>query len=158
MKKVITFIASGFGLGYSPIASGTVGSLLGIPIIFFLCQMGVGWQVAACVGLVVVAVPICGIAEEYYDTRDDGRIVADEFMTLPICMIGLPWSPWMVIVAFLTCRFFDILKPPPAKQAELLYGGLGIVMDDVLASLYSLAVNHLIWRFAWPYIAGFLPQ
>ncbi len=157
MKKVVTFIAAGFGLGYSPVASGTIGSLLGIPIIILLSPLTVGWQVGICVGLVLLAIPMCGIAEEYFDKGDDGRIVADEYMTLPICMIGLPWDPYFMVVAFLTCRFFDILKPPPARQCEQLNGGLGVVMDDVVASLMSLGTNYLIFYFVWPFVtANFL--
>lgn len=159
MKKFVAFIAAGFGLGYSPVASGTFGSLLGIPIIFFLCSISLTWQIGVCVGLVLIAIPICGVAEDYYDTTDDGRIVADEFMTLPICMIGLPFTltnPWMMVTAFLTCRFFDIIKLPPARQCEQLSGGLGVVMDDVVASLMSLGTNHLLFWVVWPIVKPYL--
>jgi phosphatidylglycerophosphatase A len=59
----------------------------------------------------------------------------------------LPWSPWVLLIAFLSCRFFDIVKPPPANQLQRLRGGFGIVIDDVVASLYSLAFNHAVYGF-----------
>lgn len=152
MKKLAVLLANGFGLGLSPIASGTVGTLLAFPIVWLMCRLlempgGVLWQCAIAVVLSLVAIPICGVAEKHYGTKDDGRVVADEYLTFPICMIGLPWSPWVLLVAFLSCRFFDIVKPPPANQLQRIHGGFGIVIDDVFASLYSLAFNHLVYWF-----------
>ncbi|MBT3194200.1 MAG: phosphatidylglycerophosphatase A [Verrucomicrobia bacterium] len=152
MKKLAVLLANGFGLGLSPIASGTVGTLLALPIVWLFCQLlevsgGVVWQCVIALGLSLLAIPICSVAEKHYGTKDDGRIVADEYLTFPICMIGLPWNPWVLLVAFLSCRFFDIVKPPPANQLQRIRGGFGIVVDDVMASLYSLAFNYLVFRF-----------
>jgi phosphatidylglycerophosphatase A len=151
MRKLAVLLANGFGLGLSPIASGTVGTLLALPIVWFFCQLltvsgGIFWQCIVALVLSLVAIPICGAAEKHYGTKDDGRIVADEYLTFPICMIGLPWNPWVLLVAFLSCRFFDIVKPPPANQLQRIRGGVGIVVDDVMASLYSLAFNYLFIR------------
>jgi phosphatidylglycerophosphatase A len=152
MRKLAVLLANGFGLGLSPIASGTVGTLLAFPIVWLMCRLlemsgGVLWQCAIAIALSLVAVPICSVAEKHYGTKDDGRVVADEYLTFPICMIGLPWSPWVLLIAFLSCRFFDIVKPPPANQLQRIRGGFGIVIDDVFASLYSLAFNHAIYWF-----------
>jgi phosphatidylglycerophosphatase A len=154
MKKLAVLLANGFGLGLSPFASGTVGTLLALPIVWWFCQLlespggmvGILVQCAVAIALCLVAIPICSAAEKHYGTKDDGRIVADEYLTFPICMIGLPWNPWVLLIAFLSCRFFDILKPPPARQLERIPGGTGIVADDVMASFYSLIFNHLaVW-------------
>jgi phosphatidylglycerophosphatase A len=59
-------------------------------------------------------------------------------------MLGLPREPWLLAAAFLSARFFDIVKPPPARRLQALGGGLGVAIDDILASLYSLAAN---WAF-----------
>lgn len=93
-RRAIAFMATGFGLGYSPVASGTVGSLWGVVIVGGMAAWGFPlWlYLAACIGLSALAVPICDIAEGVFGGKDDGRIVADEFMTFPICMIGLPVS------------------------------------------------------------------
>ena len=147
-RRVISLvIATGFGLGYSPFASGTVGTLLGIGLVGLMQWIpGLIFQSAAALVLTVAAIPFCHDAEAVFARKDDGRIVADEYLTFPICMLGLPFSPAIVVIAFLTNRAFDILKPPPARALQRIEGGLGIVIDDVVAALYSLAANHILFR------------
>jgi phosphatidylglycerophosphatase A len=148
MKTLVLALATGFGLGRSPVASGTVGALLGVPIALALGVLAPSWQIAAAAVLALAAIPICSAAEAQLGRKDDGRIVADEYLTLPICFLGLPWAahPWLIGLAFVTHRVMDIIKPPPARQAQNLQGGLGIVLDDVCAALYALAVNHaVVW-------------
>lgn len=143
-------LATGLGLGLMPVASGTFGTLLALPLVWLFWdfwQIGVVWQAVLAAGLSLAAIPVCSVAERHYGTKDDGRIVADEYMTFPLCMIGLPWNPWMLLTAFLSCRFFDIAKPAPADQLQRIKGGTGIVIDDVVASLYSLLFNHVVYWF-----------
>jgi len=145
--RVALLLATGFGTGLSPWASGTVGSLLALPLVWF-CWPVLAWpqQAILAVLLAMLAIPVCGAAERYFRTKDDGRIVADEYLTFPICMIGLPGQdPVTLLVAFLTCRIFDIWKPQPADSLQSVKGGAGIVLDDVVAALYSLAVNHVVY-------------
>ena len=146
---VVLALATGFGTGLSPFASGTVGTLPALPIVWIVWWLYPDWlvQLVLAVVLSVIAIPICSAAERRFQTKDDGRIVADEYLTFPICMIGLPLSPLMLGIAFVTARIFDVLKPPPANQLQAVKGGTGIVIDDVVASLYSLGVNHLIYHF-----------
>ncbi len=149
--RVISLVlATGFGLGYSPIASGTTGSLPGVALAWILWSLIPSpiHQIFLALFLVLAAVPICSYAESFYHMKDDRRIVADEYLTFPVCVIGLPIieHPLLLAVAFVTCRGFDILKPWPAYQSQRLPRGWGIVADDVFASLYSLAINHVIWR------------
>ena len=145
--NLIILLASGLGLGWSPFASGTVGSVPGVLIVLALSPLSLQWQIGIAIALVFLAIPICEIGENYFDRKDDGRIVADEYLTFPLCTLGLPWMlhPWLLLVAFLTNRVLDIIKPPPARQAQNLHGGLGIVIDDVISSLYALLLNHGIW-------------
>ncbi len=147
-SRLILWIATGFGLGYAPVASGTFGSLPGILIVLALAHQPLKIQILCAVAMALLAVPICGHAEEKFGRKDDGRIVADEYLTFLICTLGLPWQehPWVWLgIAFVTNRVLDIIKPPPARQAQSLTGGLGIVMDDVLSCLYALGVNHGLW-------------
>jgi phosphatidylglycerophosphatase A len=147
-RKPVILLATGFGLGLAPVASGTAGTLPGILILLALAPLWSGsvlWQIVVAAVLCLLAVPICDVAERHFGKKDDGRIVADEYLTFPVCMIGLPLVPWMLAVAFITCRVFDVLKPPPARQFQALPGGLGIVADDVMSNLYCLALNHLIY-------------
>jgi phosphatidylglycerophosphatase A len=96
-----------------------------------------------------VAIPVAGVAEKHYGKKDDGRIVVDEYLTFPICMLGLPWlaHPSLLAVGFVVNRVMDIVKIPPARQSQRLPGGWGIVVDDAIACLYALALNHLFYRF-----------
>jgi phosphatidylglycerophosphatase A len=146
--RFVRWLAIGFGLGLSPVAPGTVGTLLGVAIVVLwrTVMPGIGVEIGLAILLSLAAVPICGQTERYFGKKDDGRIVADEYMTFPICMLGLPVQGWVLAVAFLTNRVCDILKPPPAYQAQRLPGGWGVVTDDVVASLMSLGLNHAIYR------------
>jgi len=143
-------LASGLGLGLSPFASGTAGSFLGVLIVLAMSSLTLAWQIAVSVVLALIAIPICGVAEDYYAKKYDGRIVADEYLTFPLCVLGLPWltHPWLLAVAFVSNRVLDIIKPPPARQAQALHGGLGIVLDDVVSSLYALLLSHIVWLVA----------
>jgi len=156
-RRAALAAATGFGLGFSPFISGTTGALLGIPLMLCLSRiwaLGVVQQAICCLVLAMCAVPICGVAEKHFQKKDDRRIVADEYLTFPICMIGLPISIPALGLAFITSRVCDIIKPFPAWRAQKLAGGLGIVADDAISSLYSLALNHILfplimsWSFA----------
>ncbi|OGV67387.1 MAG: hypothetical protein A2498_14040 [Lentisphaerae bacterium RIFOXYC12_FULL_60_16] len=151
MKRMAVWIATGFGLGLSPFASGTVGSLLGIPLAIALAVWGPVWwiQLALCLVLALVAVPVCDVAERVLGRKDDGRIVADEYLIFPLCLVGIPWlaCPWFLAVAFVINRILDIIKPPPARQIQQMHGGAGIVLDDLISTAYTLGINHLLW--AW---------
>ena len=74
--------------------------------------------------------------------------MADEYLTFPLCVIGLPPEPWIFAAAFVTNRALDIVKPFPARRLQRLPGGLGIAVDDMVSSLYSLAVNWAIYGIA----------
>ena len=148
MKKLITLVANGFGTGLSPVASGTVGTVPGILIAYVITVLPWYWQAAVCVVLALVAIPVCDAAEKIYGEKDDGRVVADEYLTFPICLIGIPWTEpgniWMLAMAFVVARVLDIWKPFPARQAQSLKGGLGILTDDFVSTTYALGVNHLL--------------
>lgn len=142
-------LATGLGFGLSPVAPGTVGTLWGILLVglvrYFHASLTL--EIAIAVVLSVLAIPLCAAAENVLKMKDDRRIVADEYMTFPLCMIALPFTPQMLAFAFVTNRICDIVKPPPAYQFQSLKGGWGIVLDDVMAALYSLGINWLAFSF-----------
>ncbi len=150
-ERIILTVATGFGLGYAPVASGTIGTLAALPLVFAFSRLHAHgwWQAAIAAVLTLLAVPICDAAEKLLGKKDDGRIVADEWMLFPISLIGLPvLDQWQILVplCFIVARVCDIIKPPPARRLERLPGGVGIVLDDLVASLYALAINQLLWR------------
>jgi phosphatidylglycerophosphatase A len=154
VNRLAILLATGFGLGYAPVASGTFGALLGIPLVYLIhtCPSLLG-QIVSCATFALLAVPICDAAEKQFGKKDDGRVVADEWMLLPLVFIGIPLSPLMVAVGFVISRIFDIIKPWPARGLQRVKGGLGIVIDDFFAAFYSLAFNHLAYwaltRMGW---------
>lgn len=148
LEKLNLLVASGFGLGLvAPFAPGTFGSLPGVALAYALAFLPAWAQIPLCLLLTLAAIPICDRAEKTLGIKDDGRITADEWMLYPISFVGipllsLPW--WSMLVFFCVVRAMDIVKPPPARQLQSIPGGRGIVVDDFLANLYSLAVNWLI--------------
>jgi phosphatidylglycerophosphatase A len=137
-------IATCLGLGLVPLAPGTVGSL-GALALAFLLQHFRGWSqadfgllaAAACVPGVWAAHVVAAAAKE----KDPSRVVVDEAIGQWVTLAGATvynWKSWLA--AFLLFRAFDVLKPPPIRQAERLPGGIGIVADDVAAGLAGALV------------------
>ncbi|MBL7016742.1 MAG: phosphatidylglycerophosphatase A [Kiritimatiellales bacterium] len=149
-NKLIKLFATGFGFGLSPVMPGTVGTLWGIPLAWGIMLLPTIWcQIGTCLILTLIAIPICGAAEKIIGGKDPACIVADEYLTLPITVIGLI-SPWALLSGFVFHRIFDITKPPPIKQLQDIHGGFGITIDDFLAALIALGCNHLLFRLILP--------
>lgn len=150
MKPIplINALATGLGAGYSRVLPGTVGTLWGIPLAWAVSLVpGLALQGAAALLLCVLAIPLCGAAERQLGKgKDPSCIVADEYLTLPIVCLGLPFTSPVVVTGFLLHRLLDITKPPPIRQLQSIRGGTGIVLDDLLAALIALALNHLLFR------------
>lgn len=125
---------------------GTVGTLWGLPLAWGIMRLPtLGCQIGTCIIFTLIAIPICGAAEKMFGKgKDPGCIVADEYLTLPIAIIGLT-SPWALLSGFIFHRIFDITKPPPVKQLQDIHGGFGITIDDFLAALIALGCNHLLF-------------
>ena len=149
IEKACLFVASGFGIGLvAPFAPGTFGSVPGVALAFATTALPLWLEIPVVTALAVAAIPFCDVAERMLGIKDDGRIVADEWMLFPIAVAGLPLAslPWCaVVVFFCVTRFIDIVKPPPARGLQSIPGGRGIVDDDFVANLYSLAINWLIY-------------
>lgn len=147
--KFTLFMATGCGISlFVPFAPGTFGSLPGVALAYAIALLPVWAQIPACLALTLLAIPVCGRAEAILGIRDDGRISADEWMLFPIAVVGLPLLslPWWAMAVFFgVVRLIDIIKPPPAKRLQSLPGGRGIVVDDLVANLYALAVNWIIF-------------
>jgi len=135
-------LATGGYVGRIPVASGTFGSLIGLPICFVLSKTP--WTVAVllAVGLTLTAIWVADEAEKILHRKDPGVIVIDEIAGMVVALLALPFTWTTVIAGFLVFRALDILKPPPIRQAERYFGGgIGVVMDDVMA---GAATNLLI--------------
>lgn len=146
MKNITLIIATGFGLGNSQILPGTLGTLLGIIPAIFLLSQSLILQIAYCFIIVLFGFLICDKAAKIIGEKDPSCIVADEFCTLPITVIGFS-DPIFILSGFIFHRFFDILKPWPIKKFEELPGGLGIILDDFLSAIFALIVNMILFFY-----------
>ena len=136
------FIALGFGAGLAPFAPGTFGTLVAIPIAVALRTYtgDIGYLVATGV-LLVVGVWAAHVAGRALDAPDHGSIVIDEVVAFLLVLFFAGTTPLHIAVAFVLFRFFDIVKPPPIRQLDAaLKGGLGVMLDDLLAAGYALVV------------------
>jgi len=148
IERLSLFVASGFGLGLvAPAAPGTIGSLPGVALAYATTLLPLWLQIPVVTGFAILAIPFCDVAERTLGIKDDGRITADEWMLYPIALVGiplrnLPW--WSMVVFFCIVRLIDIVKPWPARRLQSIPGGRGIVIDDFVANLYSLALNWIV--------------
>ena len=141
-------MATGAFSGYAPIAPGSVGSLVGLVIYLFLPAAPVHIYVAGLLLLFAVGVKVSTNAEAVWG-KDPGRVVIDEIVGFGVTMAALPRSVPMALAGFLVFRALDVLKPPPARQAERLEGGWGVMLDDVAAGVYGnvlLRVGLALWH------------
>ena len=146
-QQVIKFLASGFYAGYSPLAPGTAGSLIGVFAYLLLQNLSNGVYIAIVLLLTMAGIYIAGEAEGVYQEKDSSHIVIDEITGMLITFISLPKSVSFLLAGFIFFRIFDILKPFPARLAERrLSGGWGIMMDDVVAGVYANLLVRLLMR------------
>ncbi len=149
-------IATGFGLGYSPVAPGTVGSVLGIAFIWMFSQFDLNGERRLFFHLVVVAIiSTAGIwaasrAERFFGRKDPPQVVIDEVVG-QLLTFGLIFrNPRFILLllGFAFFRLFDIVKPFPIRKLEKVPLGFGIVLDDLAAGFYAslvIFVVHLFW-------------
>ena len=138
--------AIGFGSGLFPKAPGTAGSLAALPLCMLLVYAPLCLQLVIILLAFIVGTKACSEAEKAMGVHDHGGIVIDEFVGMFIAVVAFPAVWWSALPAFVFFRFFDILKPFPVGYADRkVKGGLGIMVDDVLAGLYALLCGQLLW-------------
>jgi phosphatidylglycerophosphatase A len=170
VKDYLALVIATCGVGYLPLAPGTWGSLLAVGL-YLLLRNGTVVLVSrifheqfsfydpreffvAVELAVIVIVSLVGTwaatqAEQLFGGKDPGKVVVDEvagqlIALLPVpLMVGSRWG-WWILVAFLLFRFFDIIKPYPARRLESLESGLGIMADDIVAGLYAAVVTAVL--------------
>ncbi|HKQ59766.1 MAG TPA: phosphatidylglycerophosphatase A [Candidatus Polarisedimenticolaceae bacterium] len=131
-------LASGLGVGYIPVASGTFGALWGVLAYGPLVRLG-GWPaVVGAIAAVSVLGVICGnLAERELGEKDPGQVVLDEVAGQLVTFLGCPTGWRWLAAGFFAFRVFDVIKPFPARRLEALPGGSGIMADDLAAGVYA---------------------
>ncbi len=149
MNYFVLLFATGFGVGFCPIVPGTMGTLVAIPLYYFLSPISSPLYELTLTAFFFFSSWISGKAEDYWGKKDDRRIVIDEIMGFLITLLWIPKSALSILIGFFLFRIFDILKPPPIRRLEGVKGGFGVVLDDVLAGIYAnivLQIIHLVMR------------
>ena len=130
----------------SPIAPGTLGTLVAILIYYFLSEISPPLYEITLIGFFFLSVWVSENAERFFRKKDDQRIVIDEIIGFLTTMLWVPKTIRFVIIGFFLFRFFDILKPFPIRRLEKGFkGGFGVVLDDVVAGVYANIVLRLIY-------------
>jgi len=148
LGKVAAAVATGFGAGYSPVAPGTAGSLLGLLLFWPLRGLPAAFQIG-----ILAAVFLAGTAAATRVARaagieDPGIVVVDEVVGMWTSLLFLPFTLGTAALGFVLFRILDVVKPYPARDLEALPGGWGIMSDDLMAGIYAnllLRVVMLVW-------------
>jgi phosphatidylglycerophosphatase A len=146
LERMAIICATGGGVGYFPWAPGTIGTLVGVLLVLCTNSFSLGIQISIALAWIFIAVYAANRAGVFFGASDDSRIVSDEIAGYLVTMLGVPISVSTVILGFLLFRFFDIVKPWPASYFDQkMHNGLGNVLDDVVAALYSRAIIAAIF-------------
>lgn len=142
------FVAFGFGSGLSSFAPGTVGTIAAIPLAYLLKILPTALFWPLLLVMFLLGIHVCGVSSRRLGRHDPGGIVWDEMVAFWLTVAFLPMSwPWW-LAAFALFRFFDIFKPWPIRLVEKRFGGgLGIMLDDIVAAVYAMIVLALLARF-----------
>jgi phosphatidylglycerophosphatase A len=167
-KDFLALAIATCGVGYLPLAPGTWGSLLAVGVFFYAHVKSLGCCIDTLpvinplfffIGLPVAIVTTTFLGmwaasrtERVLRIKDPGKVVIDEVagQLIALLPLALSWvSPLRLIVAFVLFRFFDIVKPYPARKFESLHGGLGIMADDLVAGAYAAIIVGLLMQLRW---------
>ena len=141
----VHFLAFGFGTGLAPIAPGTFGSLPGVLLFWLTLDFGIHVQAGIAVALAAAGVWICGESARRIGVHDHGGIVWDEIAGMYLTLLVAPATPLGLAGAFVLFRVMDIVKPWPIRDLDhRIHGGLGIMLDDLVAALYAALLLVLL--------------
>jgi phosphatidylglycerophosphatase A len=148
-RSLAVLLATGLGIGLIGPAPGTLGALEGLAVAWGLSYSAANpyvWTVSV-VALLAIGVPLCTRAARQLGGKDPQSIVWDELSTVPIVFALVPLTDWRIgLLGFGLHRLFDITKLWPCKELERLPEGLGIMADDVAASVYAACA---LWGVKW---------
>ncbi|HEY3187688.1 MAG TPA: phosphatidylglycerophosphatase A [Solirubrobacteraceae bacterium] len=136
------------GVGRAPLAPGTVASAV-VAVALWLLQLSPGVLALLLVAVTVLGTWAADAAERALGGKDPGVIVVDEVAGMMLAVLAVPPTAVVIVVAFFLFRVFDVLKPFPANASQRLRGGLGVMVDDLIAGFYALVLVILARRLGW---------
>ena len=138
IKRPACFLGLGFGSGLAPVAPGTFGTLAAIPIYLLMQNLSLITYLVLTTIAFIVGIWICQQSADWLGKEDPSAVVWDEIVGYLITMIAAPTGWLWIVIGFVLFRFFDILKPWPISLADReIHGGLGIMVDDVIAGVFA---------------------
>ena len=145
MKNFTKYFATLFGIGFIPLAPGTFGSLFAILIWYvFIDLFSIFYFIILFLFVLSVSFYFTDIYLDNYKKKDPSEVVVDEFLgqSIPLLFI-VNFNIYEILIAFVTFRFFDIYKIYPINKMEDLKGSYGVILDDIVAGIYSLIILML---------------
>ena len=153
IKRPACFLGLGFGSGLAPKAPGTFGTLAAVPIYLLLQNIPLISYISIIVIAFIAGIWICQQSADWLQKDDPSAVVWDEIVGFLITMIAAPEGWQWIVLGFIFFRFFDILKPWPINLADkAIHGGLGIMVDDVIAGIFALVCVQWVY-LVFPTIA-----
>jgi phosphatidylglycerophosphatase A len=143
MRTLVKLLASTAFIGYLPRASGTAASAAALGCLWVTGHGSALWWA---IGTLLIGLAISKKATEVFQSKDPGIFVLDEWCGMAVTLIGLPLDPVLAVAGFFLFRFFDIAKPAGIRRLDRLNHPFGIMLDDVLAGLYSNLILQGLWR------------
>jgi phosphatidylglycerophosphatase A len=144
LRNPMQFLAFGFGSGLSPKAPGTAGTLVAVPIYLLIADLSLLHYTLFIAVTSLLGIWICGVASRQLKVHDHPGIVWDEFVGYWITMWAVPADWTWIIAGFVAFRVFDIVKPWPVSVLDRrVGGGLGIMVDDMLAGVMACVTLHI---------------
>ena len=148
LKDPVVFVALGFGSGLSPIAPGTAGTIIAIPLYLLLTQFDFWIYLAVTLFVTFAGIWVCAYTANKLKVHDHPSIVIDEIAGFFITMALVPNELIWIAIGFVLFRFFDAVKPWPISWIDKnVKGGLGIMIDDVVAGAVSLLCMVLLMPY-----------
>lgn len=147
MNALVSAFVTFLGVGFFPVAPGTAATAAGLGLVWMFQSSFIVYS-AVLLAIIVLAVPACSFIERVQKTKDPGIIVIDEVVGIMVALWGIPLSWPVAIIGFFLFRAFDMFKIYPINRLESLSGGWGIVLDDVMAGLYTNIILQIAIRYA----------
>ena len=132
----LVFLGTSIYTGYVPLGPGTVASLLAIPFVFLLSKNLLIYVIATII-VTIIGIIAAQHLGKVWGKKDDGRITIDEFTGILVTFLFLKLNWVVLLIGFILFRFFDIIKPFFIRNTERVSGGLGVMLDDILAGIYA---------------------
>ncbi len=146
-NSLILLVAEGFYSGKSPIASGTAGTVVGVFLYYFFSSLTAVWYLIVCIVIAVIGLWLAGEAEKLLGKKDAPSIVIDEITGYLVSMTLIPVSWGYMAAGFILFRFFDIVKPWPLQRIQNLHGGVGVMLDDIGAAVYTNIILQISYSY-----------